>query len=230
MKKRIYLSALVIIMVISSITACKKEEATVYFATETEQNAVADSVVSSKETDTESEITGEKGIAGKDATLETDTASQMCVYICGSVVNPGVYYMKNGTRICDLIELAGGMTDEACKNYWNLAEELYDGRMIYVPTAKEVEENLSPDMWKENGSSSAGNTNIGSTATDGKINLNTATKEQLMTLTGIGESKAVSIIKYRTENGSFSSIEDITNVSGIGEAMFNKIKDDITVN
>lgn len=79
MKKRIYLSALVIIMVISSITACKKEEATVYFATETEQNAVADSVVSSKETDTESEITGEKGIAGKDATLETDTASQMCV-------------------------------------------------------------------------------------------------------------------------------------------------------
>ena len=210
MKKRIYLSALVIIMVISSITACKKEEATVYFATETQQDAVADSDVKTSD----------------ENTVDTDTSTKWCVYICGSVVNPGVYYMDHGTRICDLVDTAGGMTEEACTSYWNLAEELYDGRMIYVPTAKEVEENLSPDMWKQN----SGQTTEGNGSSSGKININTATKEQLMTLSGIGESKADSIIRYRTENGNFSAVEDITKVSGIGEAMLNKIKDDITVN
>lgn len=227
MKKRIYLSALVIIMVISSITACKKEEATVYFATETEQNAVADSDVRiSDENAVDAADTGKGADLDSDAAADTDTSAKWCVYICGSVVNPGVYYMDHGTRICDLVDTAGGMTEEACTSYWNLAEELYDGRMIYVPTAKEVEENLSPDMWKQN----SDQTTEGNGSSSGKININTATKDQLMTLSGIGESKADSIIRYRTENGNFSAVEDITKVSGIGEAMLNKIKDDITVN
>lgn len=228
MKKRIYLSALVIIMAMSSITACKKEEATVYFATETEQNAVADSdVMTSDDNVEDAESRRTDTTASDNIGTDTDNSAKWCVYICGSVVNPGVYYMDHGTRICDLVDMAGGMTAEACTNYWNLAEELYDGRMIYVPTAKEIEENLSPELWKQSSGQSAGES---STSSSGKVNINTAAKEQLMTLSGIGESKADSIIKYRTENGSFSAVEDITKVSGIGEAMFNKIKDDITVN
>ncbi|WP_455721095.1 helix-hairpin-helix domain-containing protein [Agathobacter sp.] len=227
MKKRIYLSALVIIMMTSSITACKKEEATVYFATETQQDAVADSdVTTSDENAVDTAGAGEGAGLAPDTAADTDTSAKWCVYICGSVANPGVYYMDHGTRICDLVDMAGGMTAEACTNYWNLAEELYDGRMIYVPTAKEIEDNFSPELWDRDGGQSAGESNTSS----GKVNINTATKEQLMTLSGIGESKADSIIKYRTENGSFSAVEDITKVSGIGEAMLNKIKDDITVN
>lgn len=228
MKKRIYLSALVIIMVMSSITACKKEEATVYFATETQQDAVADSDVTTSDDNAEDvKSRSEDTTASDNAVTDTDTSAKWCVYICGSVANPGVYYMDHGTRICDLVDMAGGMTAEACTNYWNLAEELYDGRMIYVPTAKEIEENLSPELWKQDSGQPEGESN---TSSSGRININTATKEQLMTLSGIGESKADSIIKYRTENGSFSAVEDITKVSGIGEAMLNKIKDDITVN
>ena len=93
--------------------------------------------------------------------------------------------------------------------------------MIYVPTKEEVESGSVPKPDTENTDVSSGDSS--------KININTASKEELMTLAGIGESKADNIIKYRQENGSFSSVEDLTNVSGIGESIFNKIKDSITV-
>ena len=130
------------------------------------------------------------------------------VYVCGEVNDPGVYHLPNKSRVCDAIESAGGMTDDAGRDFWNLASEVYDGQMIYVPTKEEVESGSVPKQDTENTDVSSGDSS--------KININTASKEELMTLAGIGESKADNIIKYRQENGSFSAVEDLTNVSGIG--------------
>jgi competence protein ComEA len=143
-------------------------------------------------------------------TEKTDT---VFVYICGAVVNSGVYEVENGSRICDVLALAGGFSEDAGTDYLNLAETVTDGEKVYVPTMEELEVEL---MAEEEASS-------------GKVNINTATKEQLVTLPGIGESKADSIIAYRTEHGSFSSIEEIMEIPGIKEAVFSKIKELITV-
>ena len=129
--------------------------------------------------------------------------------------------------------MAGGMLETADKSFWNLASELYDGQMLYFPTVEELESDHIPEgsyATGMDGSLMKGGVEAHIGVKDGKLNINTATAEQLMALSGIGESKAKSIVEDRAKNGLFSSIEDITRVSGIGEAMFNKIKDDITVN
>jgi competence protein ComEA len=124
-----------------------------------------------------------------------------------------VYEVENGSRICDVLELAGGFSEDAGTDYLNLAETVSDGEKVYVPTADELEVELAAEE----------------EADSGKININTATKEQLVTLPGIGESKADSIISYRTEHGGFSSIEEIMEIPGIKDAVFSKIKELITV-
>ena len=230
MNKRIILSALLITTIIS-VTACKKDDATVYFATEAQQSTVADSGAegaADSDDATGNRKSAADNSAGSGVGADTNAADsgntqEICVYICGQIASPGVYRMNPGTRIYDLVEKAGGMLDGASENYWNLAEQLYDGQMIYIPTEEEIKSDLIPEQTSASAGSSAKDSN-------GRININTATKEEFMTLTGIGESKAQSIVDYRTDNGSFSKIEDITKVSGIGDAMFKKIKDDITVN
>ncbi len=144
------------------------------------------------------------------------TTEEIKVYICGEIANPGVYDMDEGDRICDIIDKAGGFTEYASTIYLNQAELIIDGQKIYVPTVEEVE---------------AGASLLYSSAEeeDGKVNLNTASKEELMTLTGIGESKAEAIIAYREDNGGFETIEDIQNISGIKEAVFSTIEDQICV-
>ena len=130
----------------------------------------------------------------------------------GPVKNPGVYKIKEGSRICDIIALAGGGTSDSAVDTLNLARVLKDEERIFVPTIQEAE---TIEVLEKKGSQ--------------KINLNTATKEQLMTLSGIGEAKAEDIIAYRAENGDFQTIEDIMKISGIKEAAFQKIKDKIMV-
>lgn len=140
------------------------------------------------------------------------------VHICGAVNNPDVYAISQNTRLYELVKLAGGFTNDAANNYINQATVLTDGQQIYIPTKEEVEdlEFQTPiDQSKETASE--------------KININTASKEELMTLTGIGESKANSIIDYRQKNGNFKSIEDIMKISGIKDSVFSKISEDITV-
>ena len=217
MKKRILLSAL-IMTIAFGFCGCKKNDATVHFASETEQKAVVSSDVNRQKEVSDSKSDPEKGSSAK------ADSTEWCVYICGQVANPGVYRIKPGSRICDLVDMAGGMLEDADRNFWNLAEELYDGEMLYFPTTEELKSDLLP----ENGCPAADDSDT--KASDGRININSASVDELTTLSGIGESKAKSIVDYRTRNGDFSAIEDITNVSGIGEAMFNKIKDDITVN
>ena len=141
--------------------------------------------------------------------------SELYIYICGEVKKPGVYVMEPGDRIYQLIEKAGGLTDKAQAGSVNQAELLEDGAMIYVPAKGEE----TPQ------SGAAGAEGI----QDGKVDLNTATEEELMSLNGIGEGKAKSIIAYREAHGKFSSIEEIMNVEGIKEGTYNKIKDSITV-
>ena len=140
---------------------------------------------------------------------ENTENGEIAVYITGAVKNPGVYYIKENSRLSHLLDICGGILENADINKLNLAQKLVDSDKITVPTKQEKEENEDENE-------------------DEKININTASKEELMTLDGIGESTASKIIEYR-KTSEFIEIEDIMNVSGIGEAKFNNIKDNITV-
>jgi competence protein ComEA len=148
------------------------------------------------------------------------------VYICGAVKSPGVYTLSEGSRICDLFEKAEGLTEYAAIDYWNQARLLVDGEMIYVPTTEEVEE----IQWNGLDSSTNQTEATGADNTSGKININTASKEQLMEIPGIGEAKAKAIINYRETNGGFTSIEEVMNIEGVKEGVFSKMKEYIVVN
>lgn len=147
-------------------------------------------------------------------TVSPETEEQMlCVYVCGEVRKPGVYELEEGGRIVDAVEAAGGMTEEAFCTWLNLAEPLSDGQKVEVPS-KEQAENLRNEEQE---------------AQSGLVNLNTASQEELMTLTGIGESKAQAIISYREEHGDFERPEELMEIPGIKEGVFQKIQDQITV-
>lgn len=171
----------------------------------------------------------EENISMDTEQMEEDVVEceSVCVFVCGQVKYPDVYELQADARICDAIEAAGGMTDKASTEYWNLAEKIQDGQKIYVPTEKEVKQSLEGNL--EQMPPSGEYDKVGEAIDDGKININTASLEQLMTLSGIGESRAQGIITYRTEHGAFTKVEDIMNVSGIGNAIFSKMKDQITV-
>ena len=151
-----------------------------------------------------------------------ETALPFYVHICGEVVSPGVYELKEGSRVFQAIEKAGGVTDQAAAEYLNMAEQVKDGMKIVVPGKEEVEAAKARGEISLQAEASLNVQKI-------KVNLNTATKEELMTLRGVGEAKAADIIKYRESHGGFQKIEDIMKISGIKDAAFQKIKDDITV-
>ena len=131
------------------------------------------------------------------------------VYVCGAVNHEGVYELASGSRVYEAIVMAGGFREDADARNVNQAEVLEDEERIYVPI---VGEDVRVDDEK-----------------DARININKASKEELMTLPGVGESRAESIIKYREQQGAFQSIEEIMQVSGIKEGLFEKIKDFITI-
>ena len=144
------------------------------------------------------------------------------VHVCGEVVNPGIYELPAGSRIYEAVKAAGGFTENAAEESVNLASPIEDGVQIRI-YSKDEAETLAAGAAPFDGFEASG---------EGKepvVNLNTATKEELMTLSGIGESRAEDIIRYREENGGFQNIEDIMKVSGIKDAAFQKIKDRITV-
>lgn len=150
------------------------------------------------------------------------------VHLCGAVKKPDVYKVEENTRLVDVIELAGGLNEDAAGDFINQASLLEDGQQIYVPTVDEVKEKTPldyitsvplPDK-SENNSAKKSN---------GIININIATQEELMTLPGIGEAKAKSIVDYRKTHNGFQSIEEIKNIVGIKDSVYNKIKDSISV-
>ena len=155
------------------------------------------------------------------------SVDKIVVYITGAINKQGVYELDENSRIKDIIEMAGGLRDDAEIDEINLADMLEDGMKIKVPSKNDKEKTLE-NMTKENTTSNT-NSNIGINKQNTKININTASQQELENLPGIGESTALKIIKYRKEKGNFSKIEDIKNVNGIGDNKFNKIKDLIKV-
>ena len=136
------------------------------------------------------------------------------VYVTGAVLHPGVYEVGGNMRVSDAIEAAGGFKNNAAADYLNLAAQLSDGENITVPTKKEAKALNKDDDSDESH----------------LVNINTAAKEELMTLPGIGESKADAIIAYRQENGGYRNIEELMQISGIKEGVYSKISEYITVN
>lgn len=154
------------------------------------------------------------------------------VHVCGEVNTPGVYELEAGQRICDAIERAGGFTESAAADYLNLAEPVRDGMKLTVPKQSDIPKpEWAPERVGYGTTGTAGDRNpaAGEHAGTGLIDLNTATKEELMTLPGIGEARAEDMIRYREEHGGFGKIEDVMKISGIKDAAFQKIKDYITV-
>ena len=175
----------------------------------------------------------------KTENIETNDSQSFVVYVSGYVNNPGVYELSAGSRVIDAIDAAGGYSKEAYDNYLNLASLIADGQMIYVPSEEEVESGSIErgvasgadgsgvgGVTGGNGGGNGGN----SSGSGALVNINQASKEELMTLPGIGESKADKIIAYREENGRFSTPEGIMEISGIKDGLYNKIKDKICAN
>lgn len=168
----------------------------------------------------------------------SEEAKTLVVHICGAVSAPGVYELPAGSRIIDAVEAGGGFLPEADEACCNLAEEIVDGCQIYImtksescadgQTEKKAGIQTSPDSDMQ-----TTDRNVRSNSTtaleNGLVNLNTADVAALMTLPGIGESRAKAIISYREQHGAFAKIEDIMKISGIKQAAFSKIKDKITV-
>lgn len=166
-------------------------------------------------------VTGSTETGGRSGENSTD----IYVHICGAVRHSDVYVLPSKSRLIDGVKLAGGFTKGAAKSEVNQARELVDGERVYIPTLEEVKSGSGAIT------NAATKSQEGSRAPDsGKININQAGKEELMTLPGIGEAKATSVITYREQNGSFRSIEELKNIEGIKEGVFRKIQSFITIN
>ncbi len=135
------------------------------------------------------------------------------VFVCGAVMEPGVVEIPSGSRVEDALQAAGGFAEDADKEYVNLAAKVEDGEKIAFPTMQEVQK-LEQSQ---------------SVARSGLVDINTANREQLCALTGIGESRAEEIVRYREQNGLFSAIEELKKVDCITDSIYAKLQDEIIV-
>lgn len=234
-KRNIYFVTFVIIFIILCLIIFRSKmlkNRNNQFINQEDEEVVIDTVINSDDNDSKKEESIDNKI------LKVD--------IKGQVVNPGVYELSDSSRVIDVINMAGGLTDIANTSLINLSKKIEDQMVIIIYSDDEVinsnikeietvfkvvEKECVCPVIKNDGCINTeldNGVNAGGNVISGKININTASLEELMTLTGVGESKAKSIIEYR-ENNKFTSIEDIMNVSGIGESAFEKIKEYITV-
>lgn len=159
-----------------------------------------------------------------ESSAKSSSAAEVYVDVDGAVVRPGVYRLKDGARVSQAIDAAGGLTAEADVTGLNRASKVADGQKIYVPKVGE-QQTVSADGGADGGAVLASGVND----VAGLVNINTASAAELQTLSGIGPSMAQSIIDERTKNGAFASVDDLMRVSGIGEKKLAKIKDCICV-
>lgn len=218
-KKNKYLITIILIILISLLALSRKDELK-----------------------NENKYTIEKIVPEINTITKEDTSEEVKIKvdIKGQVLNPGVYQLESDSRVKDVIELAGGLTEEANTSLINLSKKITDEMVIIIYSNEEVKnsnvkeiETVFKVVEKECQcpnikNDSCINTELEDNETTKLININTATKEELMTLTSIGEAKAELIIEYRNTT-PFNTIEELMNVSGIGETLFNKIKEYITV-
>lgn len=203
---------------------CGREDTRMYLEAKTQETTVSEQLSGTAADDAAQD-------AGQDSDLEEGTATCF-VYVCGAVRHPGVYELPQGSRVYEALALAGGLRKDAYEKNLNQAQQIADGQMIEVLTVEEFEEGRQQNMPQQadRQQTDPQQTDLQQTdAHDGRIDLNTATMEQLMTLSGIGEAKAANIIAYRESCGGFSAPEEIMNVSGIGEGVYARIQDKITV-
>lgn len=166
--------------------------------------------------------------------VTTTVKNKQYIDIKGNVKNPGVYEFNENDRVIDAINLAGGLKKNANTSNINLSQKLKSEMVIYIYSNDDIkknEGNMSCDTKCKTEVIEVNNcieTNENKN-NDEKININTASLEDLLKISGIGESKAKNIIEYRETNGQFKNIEEIKNINGIGDSLFNKIKDNITI-
>lgn len=157
---------------------------------------------------------------GQDAAVQV--TQTIFVHVCGAVVREGVYKLQEGARVFEAVDAAGGFTQDADRDYINQAQVLCDGEQLRIPSEEETQK-----LSETAASADADDSAEGRAESGGRININTASAQELTALTGIGPTRAAQIIEYREAHGGFESAEDIMNVSGIGEKMYDKIKDQI---
>ena len=158
-----------------------------------------------------------------ESSAKSSSAAEVYVDVDGAVVRPGVYRLKDGARVSQAIDAAGGLTAEADVTGLNRASKITDGQKIYVPTVGEQQAAAAV------GGADSAAVASGAGSSSGLVNINTASAAELQTLSGIGPSMAQSIIDERTQNGAFVSVDDLMRVSGIGGKKLAKIKDCICV-
>lgn len=227
----------IIMMILLFFSGCGREEDSlteVSVSGEAQENREKAGEASEKDGES---VSGEKETDADKPEKETKEET-IVVYVCGAVKREGIVKLPAGSRIYEAVEQAGGMTEKAASSWLNQAEVLTDGARVYVPDEEEVKDaeagnkagtaDNAGSIKKPGGTGSSGISGKGA-GNDGKVNINEASKEELMTLTGIGEAKADSILEYRAEHGRFGSIEEIKEISGIKDGVFQKIKDKITV-
>lgn len=227
---------------IYSCTRTKKQEPEVYLLTQESTESLQDVSFekSSQDQVSQASLQSPKDnntlSVSEDENLNPTTSVQnnensihyIYVHLCGAVKKPDVYKVEGYTRLVDVIALAGGLNEDAAGDFVNQASLLEDGQQIYIPTKDEVKEK-TPLEYTTSSPIPNVNDNNSKNSNNGIININTASKEELMTLPGIGEAKAKSIIDYRETHNGFKSIEEIKNIVGIKDSVFNKIKDSIAV-
>ena len=215
MRRRPVMVVVIIVTLTLFLSGCEKEK---------EASGIEE--ISLEET-AESGETEEEDLSGETQDEDTEESGEepgsIFVSVCGQVAAPGVYELPGDARVYQAIEMAGGTLEGASPESLNLAQQAEDGQKIYVPTEEEAQTGAALQ------DTMGGAQDTASDQEAGKVNLNTAGLEELMTLTGIGQTRAEAILAYREEEGAFRSPEDIMNVEGIKEGIYEKLKDEITV-
>lgn len=148
------------------------------------------------------------------------------VDVKGAVHQPGVYRLIEGARVMDALEKAGQVREDGTTDHINLAQKIYDGMVIYIPTVDEIDEDQLQAALMAQASPGEGAQGAGQiSSSSNKININRASAEELQKLPGVGASRAQDIVNYRTEKGDFQSLEDLMNISGIGPKIFERLKE-----
>lgn len=159
-----------------------------------------------------------------------EEGEDMAIHVTGEVKKPGVVKVKEGSRIQDIIEAAGGLTEKADISNVNLAFAVEDGMKIRIPSIDDEETGEQQYITEDGGKGVIlSEESMGSSESVLSVNINTASQDELQELPGIGPSIATRIVEYRNQNGKFKNIEDIKNVTGIGDSKFAKIKEFIKV-
>ena len=224
-RKKLYffciMKQLFLFLVVSLLfLGCKKKETLVISEDDLEQ------------TQQELQLENDQFLVEKETVTEVKPLEEELIYVhvCGYVLNPGIYALEKDSRVYQAVEAAGGYLPQAAKDYLNQAKILVDEEKIVVYSRKEVEgftkEELTESVYYgeptvTDQSKNDSNLNL--------VNINEADLEELMTLPGIGESRAQLILEYRENTGEFQSIEEIQQVNGIKEGLFEKLKDKITI-